>query len=157
MRPVRHNDLSPRVEIVPLIDVIFLLLTFFIYSMVVMVHANVLPVELTPLVSGTSRPPSGVQVVTINRDGKFYFNREQVDADALDEQLASMSKDPNQTLFLAMEATGRVDRGPLLVALIERVQAAGIKNIAIVGPPTPGQPPGISPPAVPVGAVEGED
>jgi biopolymer transport protein ExbD len=37
MQAVRHNDLSARIEMLPLIDVIFLLLTFFIYSMVLMV------------------------------------------------------------------------------------------------------------------------
>ena len=135
MRSVRRNDLSPRVEIVPLIDVIFLLLTFFIYSMVVMVHANVLPVDLTPLAAGATEPSRDVQVVTIDRDGKFYFNRKPVDAAMLDERLAAMSKVSDQTLFLGLEAVGRVDRGPLLVTLIERTQAAGVTNIVIVGNP----------------------
>ena len=37
MQVIRRNDHAARIEMLPLIDVIFLLLTFFIYSMVLMV------------------------------------------------------------------------------------------------------------------------
>ena len=46
MRPLRRTDHDTRVEMMPLIDVGFLLLTFFIYAMVLMVRAEVLPVPL---------------------------------------------------------------------------------------------------------------
>src|SRR5690606_8300025 len=49
MRFVRRHDLAPRMEMIPLIDVIFLLLTFFIYSLALMVQAQVLPVALPPI------------------------------------------------------------------------------------------------------------
>ena len=58
MRSIRRHDLAPRVEMMPLIDVVFLLLTFFIYSFVMMVRAEVLPVVLTPL--GTGGRPTGI-------------------------------------------------------------------------------------------------
>ena len=46
MRPLRRSEHETRVEMMPLIDVVFLLLTFFIYAMVLMVRAEVLPVPL---------------------------------------------------------------------------------------------------------------
>ena len=46
MFTIRRTDHEARVEIMPLIDVIFLLLTFFIYAMVLMVRAALLPVEM---------------------------------------------------------------------------------------------------------------
>ena len=39
---LRRSDHSPRMELTPLIDVIFLLLTFFIYNLIVSVQAQVL-------------------------------------------------------------------------------------------------------------------
>ena len=137
MRAVRRNDLAPRVEMMPLIDVIFLLLTFFIYSLIVMVRAEVLPVRLTTLGAGGQAAAQDVHAVTIDRRGRFFFNRDPVSAAELSGRLMELSKDPEHPrLYLAMEAEGDVDRGPLFVHLLERVKAAGITNFAIVGQPS---------------------
>ena len=40
MRALRRPDFDARIEIMPLIDVVFLLLTFFIYAMVLMIRAE---------------------------------------------------------------------------------------------------------------------
>ena len=52
MLRIRRNTHDFRIEIMPLIDVIFLLLTFFIYAMVLMVRAELLPVEMHAFASG---------------------------------------------------------------------------------------------------------
>jgi len=52
MRALRRPDHAPRLEMMPLIDVIFLLLTFFIYQMVVMRPVDTLGVELAPVAGG---------------------------------------------------------------------------------------------------------
>ena len=51
MRAIRRTDHEMRIEIMPLIDVIFLLLTFFIYAMVLLVRAEMLPMELPEFTS----------------------------------------------------------------------------------------------------------
>jgi biopolymer transport protein ExbD len=137
MPAIRRNDLAPRVEMMPLIDVIFLLLTFFIYSLIVMVRAQVLPVQLTTVGAGGQAAAQDVQAVSIDRQGKFFFNRNPVSSEELGDRLAELAKDPaHPRLYLAMEALGDVDRGPLFLHLLERVQAAGITNFAIVGQPS---------------------
>ena len=136
MLTIRRNDYTPRIEMMPLIDVIFLLLTFFIYSMMVMLHAEILPVSLVPVGTGQRGDAAQVQVITINRDGQLFFNRQQVVDEELDRLLADLAADANAPrLYLTVEAEGRVDRGPLFVNLLERVRAAGIENFAIVGQP----------------------
>ncbi len=120
----------------PLIDVIFLLITYFIYAMVLMVEANVLPVKLAPLRAGEAAVGSELSAITIDQSGRYYFNREPIDVsklDALFERLATDSTSP--TLFIAMEQLGTVDRGPMLVDLIDRTRRAGITDIRLVGPP----------------------
>ena len=46
MRALRRTEHETRIEMMPLIDVVFILLTFFIYAMVLVVGAEVLPVPL---------------------------------------------------------------------------------------------------------------
>ena len=126
-----------------MIDVIFLLLTFFIYNMVIMHNTKVLPVQLLPIAGGAAPFPKGIHAITINRDGLFFFDRQALSLDALDAKLAELAADPERpTLFLAVEKQGNVDRGPLFVQLIERVVEAGITDFAIVGPPSEGGPMG---------------
>lgn len=153
MRTARRHDMSPRVEMMPLIDVIFLLLTFFIYSMVTMVRAEILPVQLQTLTTGQAAEPAAILAVTIDVHGKLYLNRELIDADRLDEKLNEVAQlEDRPKLFLALEdrlilntgtqagQPGRdgpvaavIDRGPLLIGLIERVRRAGLEEFNIVG------------------------
>ena len=117
-----------------MIDVVFLLLTFFIYSMVLMVQAQVLPVKMTPVDEGQTPPAGAMYALTINRDGKLFLNRSQVSMPELERRLKQLGDEtPPPTLYLAVEQAGNVDRGPLLVRLIERITTAGIVDIAIVG------------------------
>ncbi len=166
MRTARRTDFTPRVEMVPLIDVVFLLLTFFIYSLAVMVQAEILPVELTPLTTGERAAPDAFAAITIDRAGALYLNREPIESPALDAELQRMAEqaDPPK-LFLAMQEAAEpaaneaaiegeaerdttagegeieqdaraVDRGPLLIELIERVRRAGLSDFSIVGAPS---------------------
>lgn len=140
MRTIRRNDLAPRVEIMPLIDVIFLLLTFFIYSLIVMVRAEVLPVALTTLSTGGQATQTKVHAITIDHDGRLFLNRKPISDDELSRRLLSMAQQPQRpSLYLAMEAQGSTDRGPVLINLIERVRAAGIEDFVIVGQREPDQ------------------
>lgn len=136
MYKIRHNDLTPRVEMLPLIDVIFLLLTFFIYSLIVMVKAQVLPVELSSVTAGQSTTKTVVNAITVDGHGKLFFNREPMSMAKLDAVLAKLAVEPDAAkLYLAMQAAGEVDRGPVLLKVIEKVRAAGITEFTIVGSP----------------------
>ena len=140
MRAIRRHDLSPRVELLPLINVVFLLLTFFIYSLVVMVRVEVLPVQLTTLTTGQQAKSAKIAAITIDAAGRLYMNREPVEMEQLDQQLRAYAEaEDRPQLFLAMEAADpsapseAVDRGPILLRLIEQVRAAGIEDFRIVG------------------------
>lgn len=116
----------------PLLDVVFLLLVFFIYAM--MVRPEILPVTLTTLTHGQQMGNTTFATITVDRGGRLFFNREPMDAASLDVKLADLARDPAKpTLYLAMESSGDVDRGPVFLKLIEQVRNAGITNFAIVG------------------------
>jgi len=136
MRRLHRSDFAPRLEMTPLIDVIFLLLTFFIYQMIVMRPVDTLGFELAEVAGGQRSISGRLDVLSIDGDGALYLNREPIPASELDDRLAAFAADPAEpTLYITMEADGRTDRGPLLFNLLQRVQAAGIRNAAVVGQP----------------------
>lgn len=119
-----------------MIDVIFLLLTFFIYCMVLMIRADVLPVKLTPITTGAAATPEKVEAITIDKSGVLFFNRQKVGYEELDARLAALAKDGSRgRVYVALEAEGASDRGPVLLNMIERLRAAGIHDFVFVGAP----------------------
>ena len=81
MRPLRRTEHDTRVEIMPLIDVVFLLLTFFIYAMVLMVRVEVLPVPFESYISGETATPKPAISITIAIDGNVYIDTTVVTLD----------------------------------------------------------------------------
>jgi len=139
MQGIRRNDYAARIEILPLIDVVFLLLTFFIYSMFVMEHLDMLSVEMTPLGTYSHVEPSQVESLTINIDrrGELIFGKESVTANDLIKKLRSV--DPGiatPMLFIALSKDTEVDRAPIVLNLMRRFVSAGFKKYTFVGPPT---------------------
>ena len=123
-----------------MIDVIFLLLTFFVYCMVMMINAQVLPVTLTPLSTGQRAAPGGdISAITLDKDGLWHWNREPkpLASDDLQKRLSEFKSKPGKPrLFVAMEAQSNVDRGPRLLALIETLHNLDIQDFTIVGQPS---------------------
>ena len=137
-RRVFHTQtLEPRLEMTPLLDIIFLLLTFFIYSLVVMVQAQVLPVTLPALGAAREIDEIGIVGITVDQHNKLFFNQEPMSLDQLTQKLKELAgRDPQPAVYLAMEdqAAG-VDRGPTLIHIIDQLRQAGITNFYIVGQP----------------------
>ncbi len=136
---IRRSSHEPRIELMPLLDVIFLLLTFFIYSQVIMVRAHVLPIKLPMLTTGQPAEVRRIVGITVNEAGHVFYNQQRVPLAALQQQLADLAGEADPpAVFLAIEdKAGSVDRGPLMVRLMEMIRAAGIEQFSIVGSPRP--------------------
>ena len=133
---VRRHDLPPRLEMMPLLDVVFLLLTFFIYSFAVMIRADALAVDLAPVSTGTQPAGQVARVLLIDAEGMMSYDGQTMDEAALDTLLADLAADPaGPTLYVTLSEAGTVDRAPLLWRLDERVQRAGLGSYVKVGPP----------------------
>ncbi len=134
LRRRRHQT---RIELTPLLDVIFLLLTFFIYSQVMVVRAEVLPVKLAQVSGGESAPIPSMFAITIDVQGQVYLNRKPLTEAQLGAQLEkAMNTDEPPRVYLAMEAgESHVDRGPIMWRLMNMLDAAGVEDFNIVGSP----------------------
>lgn len=78
------NEPEPpfQINIVPMIDVIFAILTFFIMSTLFLTRSEGLPVNL-PQASSAEAQANNQLVVTIDRSGNLALNQEAVQIDGL--------------------------------------------------------------------------
>lgn len=119
-----------------MIDVIFLLLTFFIYNLLISTPVRVMPVQFADAATGNRQGIERPHVLRVDKKGNLFLGTEAIERNQLDTKLRDVASHPTQpTLFVFVEEDGETDRAPLLVNLIEQVKQAGIKNVTFVGRP----------------------
>src|SRR3954465_337042 len=93
---IRHRTTKrARIEIIPMIDVIFFLLVFFMVSSLAMTRINSMPVALPK----TSAEPEAIKqdvILTVKGEGSIYVNKAQSTLDTLGSQLAYEMHDHTQ-------------------------------------------------------------
>ncbi|MFH0802709.1 MAG: biopolymer transporter ExbD [bacterium] len=73
-----RHDRRPRLEIVPMIDVMLLLLVFYILSTVALGRQQGIPVNLPRAATGTPNAMNNDVMITITRDGVFYLGKTRI-------------------------------------------------------------------------------
>jgi len=82
---------QPRIDIVPLVDVLMVLIIFFLVTMQFQ-NLRALNVKLPEIESAGSNLMSNELVVTINREGECFLNGSSVEKDSLSKVFASASQ-----------------------------------------------------------------
>ncbi|MBW1912671.1 MAG: biopolymer transporter ExbD [Deltaproteobacteria bacterium] len=113
---------KPRIEMLPLIDIVFLLLVFFIYAMLSMAVHRGLPVTL----------PSSTSVVlsvTLRSDGSIYLDRIKISLDRLRESLEKAVSNRKETgvLLFADRSVSFQD----LFRVMDEIRLSGINRISL--------------------------
>ncbi len=114
-----------------MIDVVFLLLTFFVFSIVMMVRADVLNVELPELASGV--PAERVEPITIavGSDGEILVNRQVVDMELVVQTVQEIREDqPAAPIVLAVDVESS---SGVLIELADRLTGGGLGAFSILG------------------------
>jgi biopolymer transport protein ExbD len=117
-----------RIEMLPLIDIVFLLLVFFIYAMLSMAVHHGLPVLLPS--SSTAQLEKRITLsVTLKADGSVYVDEDLVPVERLHEVLKTkaMSMDQPGVLLFA-------DRNlpyQRLFQVLDRIRMAGLYRISL--------------------------
>lgn len=131
MRRLRRLDTTTHIELTPMIDVVFLLLTFFVFAIVLMVRADVLGVSLPELTAGTPAERVEPITVTLLADGSLALMGDPIEADTLTESLRTLRADkPDAPVLIASDVAA--DAGSL-IELADRLVAAGITQFSVVG------------------------
>lgn len=134
MRLPNEPDRPFQINIVPMIDVIFAILTFFILSTLFLTRSEGLPVDL-PTAGSSEQQPQSQLVVTIDRNGNLFLNQESTSPAALEAQIRAMALTGQQP-FVVIQADQAVSHG-IVVGVMDRLRAIeGVRMaIATQSPP----------------------
>jgi len=117
-----------RIEMIPLIDIVFLLLVVFIYTMLSMAVHHGLPVSL-PTSSVAEIEKHLVLSVTVKSDGTVYVNKVQVALEDLTQTLESKAMGhPNPGVLLFADNALSYQR---LFQVLDRIKMAGLSRISL--------------------------
>ena len=117
-----------RIEMLPLIDIVFLLLVFFIYAMLSMAVHRGLPV-LLPTSASAKIDKELIVSVTIKSDETIYVDKEQIglnDLASLLKTKAEINKDVGILLFADRSLSYQK-----LFQVLDQINMAGIHRISL--------------------------
>ena len=124
----RRDRKRARIEIVPMIDVVFFLLIFFMMASLSMTVYRGLPVNLPRASTGTT-PPAETAAITVARDGQAYLDRQPVTRATLGERLRGLVG-ANREVAIVITADEAVAHGRV-VEVLDEVRTAGVTRMAI--------------------------
>jgi biopolymer transport protein ExbD len=128
MRLPEEPDIPPQINIVPMIDVIFAILTFFIMSSLYLTRSAGLPVNLPRAVTAQTQSQSQI-VVTLNPQGALFLNQQPTQLKDLAAQVRTLM-DANQQSLVVINADERTDHGQV-VAVMDRLRSLPGVRLAI--------------------------
>lgn len=119
---------QPRLMIIPMIDIVFFLLVFFMLSTLHMVEQKTLPVQLPA--AQVSQGDSKKQIaVTVTVNGQIYIENEIVPVELLKERVkAELSR--QQDAFFVLRADRNVEYGRV-VAVMDALKAVGVQRLSV--------------------------
>jgi biopolymer transport protein ExbD len=127
-RFIDEPDIPPQINIVPMIDVIFAILTFFIVSTLYLTRSDGLPVNL-PSASTAKSQPSTKITVTIQPDGEIALNRKPIKLETLEGAVRSLVE-PNAEPLVIVNADEKVAHGQV-VSVMDRLRRIKGAKLAI--------------------------
>jgi biopolymer transport protein ExbD len=129
MKIKRNPIKKARIEIIPMIDVIFFLLVFFMISSVAHDKFNSISVNL-PKTSSKANAVKQKITLSIEASGKLYLNQSEVTLPALPEVLSHLMKDmPDETVIV--NADQKVNYG-LVMSAIDAAKTIGVRKFALL-------------------------
>lgn len=131
LRPGHRSAESVDVNLTPLIDVVFLLLIFFMVSTTFDRHAK-LKVQLPSAEAKMQQQAKDPVVLSIDAKGKYYINDRQVVNTQLDTLKAALQKtvDNNPDITLLLRADGRTPHQSVVRAM-DAASQLGITKLSI--------------------------
>lgn len=128
MRVPRREQPKARIEIIPMIDVIFFLLVFFMVSTLSMTINRGLPVNL-PTAANSQKDLRENLNLTLTQDGTIFLNKEPITLQDLGPRVkTALAAEPE--LMVILNADGDV-RHQAVVEAMDELRLAGVARLAI--------------------------
>ncbi|WP_074515220.1 ExbD/TolR family protein [Selenomonas sp. WCT3] len=117
----------PRLMIIPMIDIIFFLLVFFMMSMLTMVVQKSMPLTLPQASSAQTSMVENIPV-TVTADGSVYYEKEKLSLSALENRLWEKKQQGDVSIILRGDAS--VDYGKV-IQVMDMIKNMGIQKVYI--------------------------
>lgn len=119
---------EPKLMIIPMIDIIFFLLVFFMISTMTMVQQNTFKVGL-PQASSAQLDMNQHANITVMADGNIAFNKESLDKEQLIRRV-QIELQRNPDLQVILNGDKDVNYG-FVIEIFDALKQAGVKKLSI--------------------------
>ena len=119
---------EPKIMIIPMIDIIFFLLVFFMISTMTMVQQNTFKVGL-PQASSAQLDMNQHANITVMADGNIAFNKESLDKEQLIRRV-QIELQRNPDLQIILNGDKDVNYG-FVIETFDALKQAGVKKLSI--------------------------
>ena len=128
MRPHIEQEDNFEINILPMIDVIFCILAFFIISTLFLTRSQGLPVDLPSAQTSESKQKSQINI-TIEADGDMFLDRQPIELAQLKDKLTELV-DPQSKSLVIINADEKVEHG-VVVKVMDRLRQVPGASMAI--------------------------
>lgn len=127
--PSPQSARRARIEIIPLIDIMFFLLATFVMVSLSMVKNQGLPVRLPVATASAPQDHKDYTAITVTDKGEYFFNKEPVSrADLASRLQAIKAAQPEPKIFINGDAKAEFEN---IVTVLDETRRAGISKVAI--------------------------
>ena len=128
MRFKRTDEGLPQIMVIPMIDIMFFLLVFFMLATINMSNSGSLPIKLASMQNLQQTKLDGLHVA-VDKDNKLYVDNMEIKADKLLPLLQKATVDnPEMLVILRIDKNSQFYSTSELINILKR---AGVKRIAL--------------------------
>lgn len=128
MRFKKHSDSLPTIIIIPMIDIMFFLLVFFMLGTINMRNVSSVPVNLAAMQEAKLSDAEGI-FITLNEKGDLFIGDTPVEKDAFIGNVQYVLKqNPNALVILRADKQSRYDD---LSGILDKLKKSGVKRVAL--------------------------
>ncbi len=127
--PSPRANKRARIEIIPLIDIVFFLLATFVMVSLSMVKNQGISVNLPVASTSASQERKDYTTISVNEKGDYFFNKEPITMEQLPARLATLKNtDPDPRVFINGDQKAEFGKA---IAVLDEVRKLGISKVAI--------------------------
>lgn len=131
--PVKLNSKLPesaeaRIEIIPLIDIMFFLLASFMLVSLSMVNLKSVKVNLPTATTANTEGKKDIVDVSVDQNGGVFLDKKPIaDSDLVSALLSAQNANPNLRVFISGDKDARHGQ---VIHVLDLVRSAGIDKVA---------------------------
>ena len=127
--PLPTTRRKARIEIIPLIDVVFFLLATFVMVSLSMIKNQGIRVNLPSAVTGAPQEREVAVTVTVTKSGDIYLNQAKLTSDLLFLRLKQLkAENPDTKVFVNGDKDASFGSA---IQILDEIRSSGITKVAI--------------------------